>query len=343
MFKSYIKKGKVFIIAEVSANHAHSFSLAADSIRVAKECGANAVKFQTYTPDTSTIDVDNKYFRIRHAKWGRRTLYDLYREAYTPWNWFPKLKRIAKKEGIIFCSTAYDRTAVDFLEDIGVPFHKISSFELVDTPFIEYVAGKRRPIIMSTGMASTEEIGNALKSARQGGAREIVLLKCTSSYPAEPSEIHLNTIADMKKRFGLPVGLSDHTAGIAASVAAVALGAVIVEKHFIVSRSVRSADNFFSLEPKEFSALVKNIRLCEKMLGSVHYGMTAGETASKVFRRSLFAVEEIKKGELFTERNVRSIRPSYGLSPCFIGSVLGRIAACRIRKGTPLSWDFIEK
>ena len=338
---SVIDKKNVFIIAEISANHGQDFDRAVRLIREAKECGADAVKFQAYTPDTLTINADNKYFRIKHPQWGGQTLYELYKKAYTPWKWFKKLKKVADDLGILFFATAFDKTSVDFLEGLNVRFHKISSFELVDLPLIEYVARTKKPLILSTGMATISEIEEAVDTARGAGAKEIVLLKCVSNYPAKPEEMNLRTIPHMKELFGCPVGLSDHSLGIGVSISAVALGASVIEKHFTLSRKINTPDNFFSIEPQELKKLVENVRIAEKALGEVHYGLTKGEQECKVARRSLFAVENIKQGEFFTGENVKSIRPAYGLKPKYIATILGKKAKRGIKKGTPLSWDLI--
>ena len=335
-------KESVFVVAEVSANHNQQFDLAEKMIKVAKECGADAVKFQAYTPDTLTINADNKYFRIEHPEWGGQTLYELYKKAYTPWKWFKKLKKVADDSGILFFATAFDKTSVDFLEELNVRFHKISSFELVDLPLIEYAAKTKKPLIMSTGMADICEIQEAVTTARNAGAKEIVLLKCVSSYPARPEEMNLKTIPHMKELFGCPVGISDHSLGIGASVCAVALGASVVEKHFTLSRKLKTPDSFFSIEPEELKQLVESIRIAEKALGKVHYGLTEEEQKSKSFRRSLFVVEDIKKGGVFSEGNIRSIRPAGGLEPKYIDAVLGRRAKVNVKSGTPLTWDLIE-
>lgn len=338
--KLFGKKG-CFIAAEVSANHGQDLSRAIAMIKKAKECGADAVKFQTYTPDTLTIDSGSRYFRIKHPKWGGQTLYELYGKAYTPWTWFPALKKAADKAGITFFSTAYDKSSVDFLEMLGVPFHKIASFELVDIPLIEYAAKTKKPLVLSTGMADLGEIKEAVTVAKRAGAREVVLLKCVSSYPADPAEMNLRTMPDMAKRFGVPVGISDHTLDTAASIAAVALGAVMVEKHFTLDREYKTPDSFFSSEPEELSELVRNVRTVEKALGSVRYGMTERERSSRVFRRSLFAVSDIKRGEKLTEKNVKSIRPSDGLAPKYLWKIVGRKAKKDIERGTPLSWGLV--
>lgn len=331
----------VFIIAEVSANHGQDFNRAVSLIKKAKECGADAVKFQAYTPDTLTINADNKYFRIEHPQWGGQTLYELYKKAYTPWKWFKELKKIAEDTGIIFLCTAFDKTSVDMLEELDICAHKISSFELVDLPLIEYAAKKGKPLIMSTGMADMDEIQEAVDTAKKSGAEEIILLKCVSSYPAKPKEMNLKTIPDMKDRFKCPVGLSDHSLEIGASVCAVVLGAAIIEKHFTLSRKTKTPDSFFSLEPQELKDLVGNIRIAEKALGKVHYGLTDEEKKSMIFRRSLFVVKDVKAGEKVSNENIRSIRPGCGLPTKYIEKVIGRTFKKDLSKGTPLNWDLI--
>jgi len=331
-----------YVIAEMSANHNQDFSRAVALIKKAKECGADAVKFQAYTPDTLTINVDNKHFRIKHPKWGGQTLYELYKKAYIPWEWFQKLKKVADDLGILFFATAFDKTSVDFLEELNVRIHKISSFEIVDLPLIEYVAKTKKPLILSTGMATVLEIKEAVDTAKRAGAKKIILLRCVSSYPAKPEEMNLRAIPYMKKVFGCPVGLSDHSLGIGVSVCAVAVGASIVEKHFTLSRKIKTADSFFSIEPEELKELVTNIRIAEKALGKVQYELTADEKKSRIFRRSLFVVEDVEKGQIFSEDNIKSIRPGSGLKPKYIDAVLGRKAKVNIKGGTPLSWDLIE-
>ncbi|MCM8831841.1 MAG: pseudaminic acid synthase [Candidatus Omnitrophica bacterium] len=333
---------KTFIVAEISANHGQDFNRAVTLIKKAKECGVGAVKFQCYTPDTLTIDCDNKYFQIKHPKWGGQTLYQLYKKAYTPWSWFKRLKKISEDLGLIFFATAYDNTSVDFLEEIGVPIHKIASFELVDLPLIKYIAKTKKPLILSTGMATLDEIKEAVDTAKKAGAKDIILLKCVSSYPAKYEEMNLKTIPDMQKRFKLPIGLSDHTLGIATSIVGVCLGAKLIEKHFCLSRKIETPDSFFSLEPHELKMLVENIRIAEKSLGKIHYGLTEDEKKSKVFRRSLFVIKDIKKGEIFTEENIKSIRPAYGIAPKYLDKILGRTAKTNIKKGTPLKIEFLE-
>ena len=331
-----------YCIAEVSANHNQDFAQAVRIIEAAKAAGADAVKLQTYTADTITIASDREEFRIGGGTlWDGRNLHDLYGEAYTPWEWQPRLKKVAEDLGMDLFSSAFDATAVDFLEKMGVLAHKVASFELVDIALIQKMACTGKPLIMSTGMASVEEIEEALQTARQAGATQIALLKCTSAYPAPAEEMNLRTIPEMARRFGVPVGLSDHTMGIAAPVAAVALGACIIEKHLTLSRATPGPDSGFSLEPHEFKAMVEAVRTAEKALGDVHFGLSDKEEASRVFRRSLFVVADVKRGETFTEGNVRSIRPGYGLHTRHLGEVLGKQAVRDIERGTPLSWDLV--
>lgn len=332
----------VLLVAELSANHNQRFDEAVRLIRAAKECGADAVKLQTYTPDTLTMDCDNECFRIgKGTLWEGKNLYQLYREAYTPWEWQPKLKVVADELGLPLFSTPFDATALEFLEKMNVPAYKIASCELVDLPLIRRVAATGKPLIMSTGMAKLEEIGEAVAAAREVGCRELALLKCTSAYPSPPEEMNLRTIPDMAQRYGVPVGLSDHTLGIAVPVAAVAMGACIIEKHFTLTRAVPGPDCAFSLEPHEFKAMVQAVRDAEKALGRVSYDLTEHEKASRVFRRSLFVVKEVKAGEVFTAENVRSIRPGYGLAPKAITDVLGKRATRDIAAGTPLQMNLI--
>lgn len=333
----------VYIVAELSANHNQDFRQAVQLVHAARDAGADAVKLQTYTPDTLTIDCDKEYFHIgKGTIWEGRTLYDLYGEAYTPWEWQPKLKEIANDLGLDLFSTPFDPTAVDFLEEMGVPAYKVASFELVDLPLIRYIARTGKPMIMSTGMATLEEIGEAVREAREAGATEIALLKCSSAYPAPPEEMNLRVIPHLAQAFDVPVGLSDHTLGIAVPVAAVALGACIVEKHFTLSRDVPGPDSAFSLEPHEFRAMVEAIRVTEKALGEVRYEVTEREVASRVFRRSLFVVQDVKAGEPFSNENVRAIRPGYGLHPRYLDKVIGMCASQDIERGTPLAWDLVR-
>jgi pseudaminic acid synthase len=331
----------VFVIAEVSANHGQCFETAVEMIKAAKDCGADAVKFQAYTPESMTIDCKSKCFQVDHPKWGGQSLYELYEKAYTPWEWFKDLKRTADELDIIFLCTAFDKTSVDMLEELDICAHKIASFELVDLPLIAHAAKTGKPLIISTGMGGIDEIADAVDTARRAGAGDVTLLKCVSSYPAKPEEMNLKTIEDMKTRFNCSVGLSDHSLGIASSICAAALGAEVIEKHFTLSRQDDTPDSFFSIEPAELKELVENIRIAEKAIGGVHYGVTGDEENNRIFRRSLFAVENIMAGQEFSQDNIRSIRPGYGLSPKFIDDVIGKTAVCDIEKGTPLSRDLI--
>ena len=333
-----------YVIAEVSANHNQKFDKAAQIIQAAKDAGADAVKLQTYTPDTITIRSDRELFRIRGGTlWDGRTLYDLYGEAFTPWEWQPRLKKIANDLGLDLFSTPFDPTAVDFLEKMSVPAYKVASFELVDIPLIRKIASTRKPIIMSTGMATVEEIDEAVREARAAGASEIALLKCTSAYPALPEEMNLRTIPELSRRFKLPAGLSDHSMSVAVPVAAVTLGACIIEKHITLSRADPGPDSAFSLEPPEFKAMVDAVRVAEKALGQVQFGCSDKEATSRMHRRSLFVVRDVKRGEPFTAENVRSIRPGQGLHTRHLIEVLGAFAARDIERGTPLSWELVER
>ena len=331
----------VYVIAEMSANHNRNFNKAVKIIKAAKEAGADAIKLQTYTPDTITIDCNEECFQIKGTLWDGQTLYDLYKEAYTPWEWQPKLKKIANDLGMDLFSTPFDHTAVDFLAKMGVPVYKVASFELVDIPLLRRIAQTGKPIIMSTGMATLSEIDEAVSAIREAGGSQLALLKCTSAYPAPPDEMNLRTISHLAEAFGVPTGLSDHTLGIAVPVAAVALGACIIEKHFTLSRQDPGPDSAFSLEPHEFKEMVDAIRMAEKAIGEVNYEITEKEQASRVFRRSLFVVKDIKKGEKFTEENVRSIRPSHGLHTRYFEQVIGHKAKRSVQKGTPVSWDLV--
>ncbi|MFC1964857.1 pseudaminic acid synthase [Chloroflexota bacterium] len=331
----------VYIVAELSANHRQQFDEAVKLIEAAKDAGADAVKLQTYTPDTMTIQCDAPQFRISGGTlWDGKTLYDLYGEACTPWEWQPKLKMVAADLRIDLFSTPFDETAVDFLEVMGVPAYKVASFEVVDIPLIEYIASKGKPMIMSIGMANLEEIGDAVQVTRSAGT-QIALLKCTSAYPASVKEMNLLAIPHLAERFGVPVGLSDHTLETTLLAAAVALGACIVEKHFTLSRNTSGPDSAFSLEPTEFKEMVATIRSAEKALGKAYYGISETEAKSRIFRRSLFVVRNMKTGDTFTEENVRSIRPGYGLAPKHLRDVLGQQASQDIKRGTPLSWPHV--
>ena len=332
-----------FIIAELSANHTHNLDVAISTMKAIKESGADAIKLQTYTPDTITIDSDNEYFQIDQGTlWDGKTLYHLYQEAYTPWEWQPKLKEIADELGLVLFSSPFDRTAVDFLEEMNVPAYKVASFEITDIPLIEYIASKGKPVIISTGIATLADIEEAVNACKKMGNKQIALLKCTSAYPAPLEESNLRTIPNLADTFNTVVGLSDHTLGISAPIASVALGAKIIEKHFILDRKMDGPDAAFSMEPDEFRSMVEAVRDVEKALGTVNYDVTEKTKKSREFSRSLFAVEDIKAGESFTEENVRSIRPGFGLHPRYYGQIIGKKTRTDIKRGTPLDWDLIE-
>lgn len=331
-----------YIIAEMSGNHAGSLERAKDIIYAAKESGADCIKIQTYTADTLTIDCDNEYFRIKEGTWEGENLYHLYQQAYTPWEWQEELAKEAYKVGIDFLSTPFDQTSVDFLEKINIPFYKVASFELVDIPLIEYIAAKKKPIVMSTGMATQEEIREAIDAIYGQGNQQLVLMKCSSAYPAEREQMNLRTIRDMQERFQVPVGLSDHSMGYFSATTAIAMGASMIEKHFCLSRTIKNPDCSFSMEPHEFKEMVTQIREVEKALGKVTYGVSKQEEYNTRFRRSLFVVQDIAAGEKLTTQNIRSIRPSNGLKPKHYKEVLGKIAKNDIKKGTPLDWNLFE-
>lgn len=330
-----------YIIAEMSANHAGSLARAKEIIYAAKEAGADCVKLQTYTPDTITMDCEKEYFRIQKGTWAGENLYRLYEKAYTPWEWQPRLKEEADRIGIDFFSTPFDHTAVDFLEDMGVEFYKIASFELVDIPLIAYVASKGKPILLSTGMASLAEIDDAVQAVRRQGNQQLALLRCASAYPAVSEEMNLRTMENLAETFQVPVGLSDHSMGSVAAVAAVALGAKVIEKHFCLDREIENPDASFSMTPQEFGQMVQDVRQAEKALGRVSYGCTKQEEDSIALRKSVFAVKDIPKGERLTEENVRVIRPGYGLAPKYFPQILGQAALEDIEKGTPIQFGMI--
>lgn len=332
----------VYVIAEMSGNHAGSIDRALEIIHAAKESGADCVKIQTYTPDTITMDCDNKYFHIGDGTWAGENLYQLYGKAYTPWEWQGRLKEEADKVGIDFFSTPFDNTSVDFLEEIGVEFYKIASFELVDIPLIKYVASKNKPIIMSTGMATLEEITEAVDAIRSMGNNQLALLRCASAYPAITGEMNLATMMDMGAKFDVPVGLSDHSLGSVGAVTAAALGGSIIEKHFCLSREIENPDSGFSMEPEEFAAMIRDIRQAETAIGSVSYGPTSQEQSNLPFRKSIFVNKDIQAGEAFTAENIRVIRPSYGLKPKHYEEVLGKCASHDLKRGEPLSWDDVK-
>jgi pseudaminic acid synthase len=335
---------RVFVVAELSANHGHRLETALATVRAAKASGADAVKTQTYTPDTLTLDCDSELFQITQGTiWDGTTLYRLYQEAYTPWEWLAPIRDEARACGLVFFSAAFDHSAVDFLETLDNPIYKIASFEINDIPLIEYAASKGKPMMLSTGVATLEEIQEAVAACRRVGNSDVTLLKCTSSYPAPVEKANLRTIPDMARRFGVRVGLSDHTRGSLVALGAVALGATVVEKHFILDRSIGGPDATFSMTPQEFSEMSQSIRATELALGSVQYDLDDAARRNTHFKRSLFVVRDVESGEVFTRENLRSIRPSSGLPPVRISDVLGRRAARDIRRGTPLADDLIAR
>ena len=334
---------KTFIIAEISANHNHKKEIALKTIEAAKNAGADAVKIQTYTADTITLDCDNEYFQIKQGTlWDGTTLYKLYQQAYTPWEWHKELFDYAAKLGIPIFSTPFDKSAVDFLEGLNNPIYKIASFEITDIPLIEYTASKHKPMIVSTGIATLQEIEDVVAACRKVGNDDITLLKCTSSYPAPLKEANLLTIPDMKIRFNCKAGLSDHTLGDVCACTAVALGAQVIEKHFIIDRSIGGPDSAFSMNEKEFGTMVKRIREAEECLGKTTYELSDLAQKNRKFSRSLFAVQDIQKGDIFTEENIRSIRPGDGISPKYLSELLGKEAKLSIKKGTPIKFEFYK-
>ena len=334
---------RVFIVAELSANHNGSKDVALKTIRAAKRAGADAVKFQTYTADTITLDCQNEDFKIKQGTlWDGRYLYDLYQEAYTPWEWHRELYDVAKAEGLICFSSPFDKSAVDFLESLGNPIYKIASFEITDVDLIAYAARKGKPMVISTGIATEEDIRLAVDTCRSAGNNDITLLKCTSSYPAPIEEANLCVIADLANRFKVKVGLSDHTLGSIAGITAVSLGACMIEKHFILDRSIGGPDAFFSMNELEFSQMVKDIRTVESAIGQVNYEPTDKMKAGRAFSRSLYVAENMKKGEVITEINVRSVRPGYGLHPKYLPEILGKKVNRDIEKGTRFTLDYID-
>ena len=340
---SFETSKQCFIVAEMSANHNQDLDIAINTIRAIKKAGADAIKIQTYTPDTITLDCDNEYFRIKHGTlWDGKTLYQLYKEAYTPWEWHNDIFNIAAEEGLICFSSTFDRSAVDFLDTFDVPVYKIASFEINDIPLISYVASKGKPIIISTGIAELADIELAVNCCREAGNDQIILLKCTSSYPAPVEEANLLTIPNMRNTFNVEVGLSDHSMGITIPIGAVSLGACVIEKHFILDRSIGGPDASFSLNPAEFKYLVDSVREVERALGKVNYNISEKVRASKSFSRSLFVVKDMVAGDLFSDYNVRSIRPAYGLHTKYLSQVIGRKALCDIKRGTPLKWNLIS-
>ena len=340
--KEISQTSPVFIITELSANHGGKIEIAKETIKAAAQTGADAIKLQTYTADTITLDCDNEYFQIKQdTLWDGQSLHSLYQEAYMPWEWQTELKKYAESLGLICFSSPFDKSAVDFLEGIDVPAYKIASFEITDIPLIEYVASKAKPVIISTGIAEKQDIQEAVEACHRMNNFDIILLKCTSAYPAPLEESNLLTIPDLAKKFNVLSGFSDHTLGITAPVTAVALGAKVIEKHFILDRDIGGPDASFSLDVEQFTQMVQAVRDTEKMLGSVNYEMTEKSKKSKEFSRSLFITEDVQEGELLTEHNIRSVRPAFGMHPREYSKVLGKTFNKIYKKGTPLSWDQI--
>lgn len=341
-----------YIIAELSCNHLQNYDLAVKLVHAAHRAGADAVKLQTYTPDTITLNCDNEYFKINGTIWEGKNLYNLYQQTMTPWEWTPKLKAIANELGMDLFSSPFDPTAVDYLESVGVPCYKVASFEIVDHILLKKVAQTGKPIIMSTGMASLSDIASAVNTLRANGCQELALLKCTSSYPADPADANLANIPHLSATFDAVTGISDHTLGSEVPIVGVSLGACIIEKHFILNRpttnsstttsTTHSEDEEFSMTEAEFASMVKSVRIAEKTIGRITYGGVSSEQNTKLLRRSLFVVEDIAAGEAFTEKNVRSIRPGHGLHTQHYQDILGQTARQNIKRGTPLSWKLIN-
>ena len=332
-----------FIIAELSANHGGKLEIALETVRAAKRAGADAIKLQTYTADTITLNSKKECFKINQGThWDGQYLYDLYKEAFLPWEWHKPIFALAKEEGLVCFSSPFDFTAVDFLEELNCPIYKIASFEITDIPLIEYAALKGKPMIISTGIAEIKDIELAIETCKKAGNNNVTILKCTSAYPANPKDANLSTIDDIKQRFKVKSGLSDHTLGIEAPMIAVAMGATVIEKHFILDKSLGGADAHFSLDEKEFEKMVTAVRLTEKMMGEVDYEMTESKKKSREFSRSLFIVKDVKKGELISNENIRSIRPGFGLHPKFLSEIIGKEYISNQGKGTPISWNMIQ-
>lgn len=336
------KDHQTYIIAEMSANHAGSKKRAKKIIRAAKDAGADCIKIQTYTPDTMTIDSDKEPFKVEKGEWEGENLYSLYEKAHTPWEWHSELKEEAEKVGLDFFSTPYEKTAVDFLEKIGIDFYKVASFEITHIPFLEYLASKGKPIIMSTGLATLGEIEEAVDAVKSQGNEQLALLKCSSAYPAVPEDMNLKNIKHLSETFDVPTGFSDHSLGSVSAITAVAMGANIIEKHLCISRDIENPDSSFSMEPDEFKHMVEDIRTAEKAIGDVNYDLSEREKESKIFRRSIFAVKDIQSGEKFTKENIRVIRPEAGLKPKYFSEILGKKANKDIEKGTPLNWSLVR-
>jgi len=340
--KEITTNSRVFIIAELSANHNGNLETALETVRAAKRAGADCIKLQTYTADTITIDSRKDDFLIKGTIWEGRNLYELYQEAYTPWEWHAEIMKVAEEEELICFSSPFDPTSVDFLEKLNVPAYKIASFEITDIPLIEYVASKGKPVIISTGIATHEDIELALDACYRMGNKEVALLKCTSSYPAPIEEANMVMVKDMTERYGLIAGLSDHTMGSTVPVVATCFGAKIIEKHFILDRSIGGPDASFSMDEKEFSKMVHAVREAEKAIGTVDYTLTDKQAAGKNFCRSLYVVKDMKAGDVFTAENVRSIRPGFGLHPKFLNEVIGKKAQVNLEFGTPLNLNLLK-
>jgi pseudaminic acid synthase len=340
---NFLNRENCFIIAELSANHGHDIEIAKETIRAAKRAGADAIKLQTYTADTITLDARTEDFLISGTIWEGQYLYDLYKEASLPWAWHKALFNVAEEEGLVCFSSPFDKTAVDFLEELNCPIYKIASFEITDIPLIEYVASKGKPVIISTGIADEEDIRLALETCRNAGNNQLVLLKCTSAYPAKIEDANLVMIRDMAEKFGVVTGLSDHTLGTLVPTLSIAMGAKVIEKHFILDKSIGGADASFSLDEKEFAEMVQHVRQAESALGTINYSLTEGKKKSRVFSRSLYVAESIKAGEVITEQNVRSVRPGFGLHTKHFINILGKTVNADLKKGTRFSLDFIQK
>lgn len=337
------KNSPVFIIAELSANHNGSLDTALETVRAAKRAGADCIKLQTYTADTITIDSHKDDFLIKGTIWDGKNLHDLYKEAYTPWEWHIEIMKVAKEEGLLCFSSPFDPTSVEFLESLDVPAYKIASFEITDIPLIELVASKGKPVIISTGIATQEDIELALDACRRQNNDQIVLLKCTSSYPAPIEEANMVMVRDFAEKFGVITGLSDHTMGATVPVVATCFGAKVIEKHFILDRSIGGPDASFSMNEVEFSEMVKAVRETEKAIGVVDYNLTEKQAKGKDFSRSLYVVEDIKAGEILTEKNIRSIRPGFGLHPKYYSQILGKIVTRDMLRGDRIELEFIQE
>ena len=335
---------RVLIVAEMSANHNGSKEVALETVRAAKRAGADAIKIQTYTADTITLDCDNEDFQIKQGTlWDGQTLYKLYQQAYTPWEWHKDIFEEAKKVGLICFSTPFDFSAVDFLEELDNPIYKIASFEITDIPLIEYAASKQKPMVISTGIATEEDILLAVEACRRVGNNDITILKCTSSYPAPIEEANLCMLKDLADRFRVKVGLSDHTMGVICPIVATAMGATLIEKHFILDRSIGGPDASFSMNEKEFAEMVSMIRDAEKSIGNVNYSLSERKKINRNFARSLYVAEDIKKGDIITNKNVRSVRPSLGLHPKYYNDIMGKKVKCDLKKGDRITWDIINE